>query len=190
MSQAAPARTLMGHYAGFFSRLLAFAADAGIMAVTLILFAWLLNLAHNTLSFSLKPVAGAEAVLGVIFSPLVLRLLALFYIIIYYVFFLAAGGQTPGKAIMGIRVVRLDGKRTSYARAALRLIGYLLSAIPLCLGYVWMMADDRRQTWHDKLAGTCVIYTWPARPDERFLAAQISQLDLPSQEDAGGDKIT
>jgi uncharacterized RDD family membrane protein YckC len=40
--------------------------------------------------------------------------------------------------------------------------------IPLFLGFFWILIDDRRQGWHDKIAGTCVVYTWHARPDETF----------------------
>jgi uncharacterized RDD family membrane protein YckC len=77
---------------------------------------------------------------------------------------------------MGLRVVTINGKRLSLLRAILRLIGYLLSALPLYLGFLWTLVDDRRQGWHDKLAGTCVVYTWAARPDERFLAYQLRHL--------------
>jgi uncharacterized RDD family membrane protein YckC len=32
----------------------------------------------------------------------------------------------------------------------------LISAIVLCLGYLWMLWDGEQQTWHDKIAGTHV----------------------------------
>jgi uncharacterized RDD family membrane protein YckC len=56
------------------------------------------------------------------------------------------------------------------------LIGYLLGFVSLGFGFLWILVSDRRQGWHDLLAGTYVIYTWAARPDERFLAEEIADL--------------
>lgn len=42
-------------------------------------------------------------------------------------------------------------------RAVLRLVGYLLSALPFYLGFLWVMGP-RRMAWHDRLARTQVIY--------------------------------
>ncbi len=38
-----------------------------------------------------------------------------------------------------------------------RYLGYFASTIPLCLGFLWIAFDKRKQGWHDKLAGTVVI---------------------------------
>jgi uncharacterized RDD family membrane protein YckC len=48
-------------------------------------------------------------------------------------------------------------------------IGLVLAALPLYLGFLWSLVDNRRQGLHDKVAGTCVVYAWAARPDEAFL---------------------
>jgi uncharacterized RDD family membrane protein YckC len=70
---------------------------------------------------------------------------------------LSACGQTVGKMALGLRVVGPDGGNPSFWRAALREeIGKLISAIVLCLGYLWMLWDGEQQTWHDKIAGTHV----------------------------------
>ena len=39
-------------------------------------------------------------------------------------------------------------------------LAYLISAI-LFLGYLWILFDNRRQGFHDKIAGTFVVYSWP-----------------------------
>jgi uncharacterized RDD family membrane protein YckC len=44
-----------------------------------------------------------------------------------------------------------------------RYVGYYLSALALYAGYWWVLIDNRRQGWHDKLAGTIVVYAWDAR---------------------------
>jgi uncharacterized RDD family membrane protein YckC len=72
-------------------------------------------------------------------------------------------GQTFGKRIMGLRVVRMDGEEMTFVRGLLRVLGYWLAAIPLFLGYIWVIFSNKRRGWHDMLAGTCVIYSWDAK---------------------------
>ncbi|RYY81863.1 MAG: RDD family protein, partial [Comamonadaceae bacterium] len=36
-------------------------------------------------------------------------------------------------------------------------LAYFVSAIPLCIGFLWVAWDPRKQGWHDKLAGTVVV---------------------------------
>ncbi len=72
----------------------------------------------------------------------------------------AARGQTVGKMAVGIRVFDLrQGGSIGYGRALIRYVGRYLSAIPLFLGYFWMLWDKEKQTWHDKLAGSVVVPT-------------------------------
>ena len=67
-------------------------------------------------------------------------------------------GQTLGKKMLGIRVVDLAGAGPiGYGRATVRYFGRILSAIPLLLGYFWMLWDDQKQTWHDKFATSMVV---------------------------------
>ncbi len=65
---------------------------------------------------------------------------------------------TPGKLLLDCRIVdaRSLGK-PSFGQFVLRYLGYLLSALPLGLGFVWILFDKHRQGWHDKLAKTRVI---------------------------------
>jgi uncharacterized RDD family membrane protein YckC len=101
--------------------------------------------------------------------------LGLFSYLIYQVFFWTFTGVTPGKAFMGLRVVRTNGQNVGLLRSIIRYLGYIIAIVPLGLGFLWIIIDDRRQGWQDKLAGTFVVYTWAARPDERFLADELDQ---------------
>ncbi len=67
-------------------------------------------------------------------------------------------GQTVGKKALGIRVYDLRaGGPIGYGRAFLRyLVKNFLSWIFL-LGYLWMLWDKEKQTWHDKAAGSVVV---------------------------------
>ncbi len=76
----------------------------------------------------------------------------------YYLYFwVKQKGQTPGKKVMGIRIVRVDGKEIDWMTAVLRYVGYIVSGIPLALGFIWVAFDKQKQGWHDKIAGTFVV---------------------------------
>jgi uncharacterized RDD family membrane protein YckC len=67
-------------------------------------------------------------------------------------------GQTLGKKALGIRVLDLrGGGPIGFSRAVIRYFGRILSALPIFLGYFWMLWDSEKQTWHDKLAGSVVV---------------------------------
>jgi uncharacterized RDD family membrane protein YckC len=67
-------------------------------------------------------------------------------------------GQTPGMSAVGVRVISFDGSGPiGYGRAAIRWIGGYVSAIPLGLGYFWMLWDKEKQCWHDKFASDVVV---------------------------------
>lgn len=76
----------------------------------------------------------------------------------YYLYFwVKQKGQTPGKKVMGIRIVRVDSKEIDWMTAVLRYVGYIVSGIPLALGFIWVAFDKQKQGWHDKIAGTFVV---------------------------------
>jgi uncharacterized RDD family membrane protein YckC len=67
-------------------------------------------------------------------------------------------GQTIGKRALGIRVIDFGGGGSiGYGRAFIRWIGRFVSAIVFLLGYLWMLWDKERQTWHDKFANSVVV---------------------------------
>lgn len=77
----------------------------------------------------------------------------------YYVY-LEGGdaGATWGKRALGIRVIDSKaGGSIGYGRAFIRFIGRWVSALPLLLGYFWMLWDKNKQTWHDKFANSIVV---------------------------------
>jgi uncharacterized RDD family membrane protein YckC len=71
---------------------------------------------------------------------------------------------------MGLRVVKLDSRRPGIGASLVRWIGYQICIFTLGIGFLWVLVDNRRMGWHDKLARTCVIYAWPARQNENFIA--------------------
>jgi uncharacterized RDD family membrane protein YckC len=61
--------------------------------------------------------------------------------------------------------VRKNGAKISFGRSLLRFLSYWISAIPLFLGFFWVLWDPKRQGWHDKIAGTQVMYI-PKNPSK------------------------
>lgn len=77
---------------------------------------------------------------------------------LYWVLFTGLQGQTPGKMLLGIRVVDARGNRPGIARAFMReIVGKFLSKLVCYLGYLWVFVDRHRQAWHDKIADTYVV---------------------------------
>jgi len=65
---------------------------------------------------------------------------------------------TPGKMATKLAIVDAEtGKKMTPRQAIIRYFAYLVSTLPLCLGFLWIAVDKRKQGWHDKLAGTVVI---------------------------------
>ena len=85
--------------------------------------------------------------------------------LIYEPALIATRGQTVGKMIMGIKVVRAeDGGLPGWGKAIGRwILPGLVSLVPIAgwflhmLVYLSLVWDDRRQGWHDKMGTTVVI---------------------------------
>ena len=67
-------------------------------------------------------------------------------------------GTTIGGIVCGLRVVRLDGRAIDWPTAIVRALGSFLSAAIAGLGFIWVVFDPDRQSWHDKIAGTVVVH--------------------------------
>jgi uncharacterized RDD family membrane protein YckC len=78
--------------------------------------------------------------------------------LVYFPYYWARSGQTPGMKQQGIKVVRdRDGGPITMGTAILRLIGYWVSGLVFYIGYIWIFIDKRRRGWHDLIAGTVVV---------------------------------
>lgn len=64
---------------------------------------------------------------------------------------------TLGAVICQLRVTRADGQRLSFADALVRGLSSIFSIVVLGLGCFWVLRDEERQAWHDRVAGTYVV---------------------------------
>ena len=72
--------------------------------------------------------------------------------------FWVSKSATPGKMLCKLKIINVNtGEKPSTGQFIVRYFGYFLSAIPLLLGYVWAAFDERKQGWHDKVAGAAVV---------------------------------
>lgn len=81
---------------------------------------------------------------------------------VYFTAFLAMmRGQTPGKRVLGVRVIRLDGKPLGWWMSFERFGGYAASFSVGLLGFFQILWDRNRQGLHDKACETVVVRTTP-----------------------------
>ncbi|NPV05675.1 MAG: RDD family protein [Syntrophaceae bacterium] len=146
------------HYGGFWRRLYAFTVDKIILGfIGMVLFfvgATAFGLGISPRAMSADPEALLELG-GRVF--LLYQTVTVLLDMAYFTYFHGTTGQTPGKRLLGLRVVQETGEPIGFGTAFLRWVGYIVSGIPMLMGFLWAGADRRKQGWHDKIAGTVVI---------------------------------
>ena len=137
--------------------LVGFAATVAFVVLVIVLFGSLDLAIDANGEVVVGDTGAAAASVGLfIVGSIVITVLAL----LYFPFFWARGGATPGMKVAGIRVVNdRDGSRIGWGAGLLRLVGWWVSSAVFYIGFVWILVDSRRRGWHDLIAGTCVIRT-------------------------------
>ena len=75
---------------------------------------------------------------------------------IYFFLFMLSASQTPGMKHRQLVVVTKEGQLLDPKHACMRGFGYLISILPVSLGFIWMLIDPEHLTWADKVSGTYV----------------------------------
>lgn len=133
-------------YAGFWIRLWASVVDAVLFWVIIIPAGLAIYGDAYFEQTGLLPVGAWDFLLGYVFPAVAV------------ISFWVTKGATPGKMLVHARIVdATTGGRPTGAQFVGRYFAYILSILPLLLGYIWVGIDARKQGWHDKLAGTVVI---------------------------------
>lgn len=90
-----------------------------------------------------------------------IALIVVGFLLVAFIYLRALGkkGQTWGRKIVGIKVIgETTGEPIGFGRALGRqLFASFISGQIFYLGYLWMLWDDKKQTWHDKVVGSIVV---------------------------------
>ena len=77
-------------------------------------------------------------------------------VVIYFFLFMISSSQTPGMKRSQLVAVTQEGSPLDPSRACMRGFGYLVSILPLMLGFFWALIDLEHLTWADKVSGTYI----------------------------------
>jgi uncharacterized RDD family membrane protein YckC len=88
-------------------------------------------------------------------------------LVVYLAWGWASTGRTPGKALLGLRVVTARGERLHPSRAIARAV--ICALFPIFLA--WVLVSRKNAGIHDLLLGTTVVYDWRPRTAPRSGAA-------------------
>ena len=184
--QAQVPTTHLGQYAGFVTRLVSFVIDRALVGV--VAFVSLQSIDYVLSAFKINQLLGFWDMSWQGRSILLAAIYAILSVC-YDIGCWMLAGQTPGKRVMGLRILRSDGCRLRFGNALRREIGYVISGI-LFLGYLWILVDNRRQGFHDKLAGTIVVYSWPeGELKGTFIRDQVQRIRHQRQMDSSGRDV-
>ncbi len=75
----------------------------------------------------------------------------------FYGWFWTHGGQTLGLRAWKLKVLTLDQTPLSWYQAFLRFIAALLSWLVCGLGFIWIIFDKKKYSWHDRLSKTAIF---------------------------------
>ncbi len=146
-------------YAGLVSRGVARALDMVLLALLIAGGSWLVRQFFGIDPEHCSPDTGwwhlrarvcryfpyVVPVAGVIIPPL------------YRIIFFVIAGQTLGMGVMGLRLLREDGRRVRMRQALKRVAAFYVT---LGLGSFLIPLTARRRALHDIVAGTVVVYDW------------------------------
>lgn len=155
--------------AGFAPRLAAFLFDLMLLNLlwSLVLSPWRAELSELMTAMKtqqdLVASGAADAASPELMMTMLKALLLIFAAcapvsLIYWVGFNGRFGATPGKSLVGLKIVTKDGSRLGYALAFRRYCAEQVSMLALGLGYLMIAFSPNREALHDVLVGTKVIF--------------------------------
>lgn len=136
-------------YAGFLVRLGAKIIDGIIL--------WVVNLPVGAVLGVVMAAVTADRRVAFLLSTAVGLLFGLVLGVVYTTFFLGRFGATPGKMVLGLKVVRPDGSPISYARACGRHLSEWISGMTFGFGYLMAAFDEEKRSLHDRICDTRVV---------------------------------
>ena len=140
-------------FAGFWIRFAAYIIDAVLVQIG---------------AYALGALVGAIMAQAVLISDQAMELtnvqiasgaVGLIWAFVYYLVSQAGRWQaTPGKRLLGLRIIRTDGQRVGVGLALGRYLSYIVSALILSIGFLMIGWTDQKKGLHDMMCGTRVVY--------------------------------
>jgi uncharacterized RDD family membrane protein YckC len=141
-----------GESAGFVIRLGAYVIDSVILCAVMML----IMIPIGVLGALIGSKFGFIGMLLSLFGWLVSMVIGFGYLLVPW----ALVGVTPGKKILGLKIVRSDGSEPlGYLKAALRMVGYMASGAVFCAGFIMVAFTKDHKGLHDMIADTKVVRT-------------------------------
>jgi uncharacterized RDD family membrane protein YckC len=127
-------------YAGFWIRFLAVILDSIALLAFFLLLSFILGVSIMT-------------------PPIEMTVFQNIFGIVYYVVLTVYGGQTLGKMILGIQVIRVDLQPNQWGHIIIREFpGKIISSLILLIGYIMAAFDSQKRALHDRMASTVVVW--------------------------------
>lgn len=145
-------------YAGFWIRFVGVLIDGVIMAVV----AGILQVAVFGSMLAMPALQQGRPPDVSAIAPM-MGMIGLMYVVqialasTYEALFIAKLGATPGKMVIGVKVLRPDGAMLSVARAYGRYFAKILSTLTLMIGFIIAGFDSQKRALHDMICDTRVV---------------------------------
>jgi uncharacterized RDD family membrane protein YckC len=139
-------------YAGFWIRLVARLIDNTITSVAGYIFQ--IPLLIVIARMGKQTAAEMPMIIGTAAIAVVLSMGAAAY---YEAWFLVKKGATPGKMILGLKVIRARGGAITWGLGIGRYFGYVMSGLLLYFGYIMAGWDEEKRALHDRICDTRVV---------------------------------
>lgn len=134
-------------YAGFWWRVLASIIDNIVLGIAI-------GLVSAGVVIAIHGFSGADSMSALVLNYVTSTVLTTVAIVLFWKF----KQGSPGKLMLSMRIVDAETLGAlSWGQCIGRYFSYVISFLGLCIGFMWVGWDARKQGWHDKLAGTVVI---------------------------------
>ena len=157
-------------YAGFWIRLLACLIDGILLGTVISIISYIIifsvfsseeyrNLISNLGTAEILDSAFWEFFWKFFWLSFFANLAGLIVQITYYTVAIGKWGRTIGKSALRLKVLKSDGSRVSYWRAFGRSWAYILNGFTLCIGFLVIAFNKKKQGLHDYICDTIVVKT-------------------------------
>lgn len=76
---------------------------------------------------------------------------------LFFSWFWMHGGQTLGMRTWRIQLVSVDDSAISWKQSAFRFMAAIISWLVFGLGFIWVLFDKEKRSWHDVFSATKLV---------------------------------